>query len=389
MEVVITNRRKRETRTPVVVPRLVERATRDSETFVTVDDDEPPAMDLDAGSTVEATYLESVSPTAIESPQGRSVKEEPDDEADVVEILRERSVSHKSPATVPLQFKKDRAFDVATIRSRLQGLTQYPIDFDPALMQVTVSRRFMSSVYGGSSQAAFPKIGEKKLAVHGLRNFMYLILDLHPHAPHQPGHPGLWFLQEVLTWEWSRKTERRTFVRVSPGKWLYVGQYKLNPVAPFSREEWLMQSNKIRSFWCRDILEFDWGKSVRARIIYRRDKGREATDRELDRIMESKTRHYRHVTEAEIMQAFDEGKEMLGVFAMKCVGYDKDFQRSLAGTFPTWVPPPKEPKRTKKTRRTKVTKSARKRKGQSRVIVVDSDTESDEDEEPEDMEEDD
>lgn len=36
----------------------------------------------------------------------------------------------------------------------------------------------------------------------------------------------------------------------------------------------------------------------------------------------------------------------MGVWTMKCVGYDNQFQQELHDTFPTWVhPPPKKPKR--------------------------------------------
>lgn len=32
---------------------------------------------------------------------------------------------------------------------------------------------------------------------------------------------------------------------------------------------------------------------------------------------------------------------MLAIYALKCVGYDKEFQCTLANAFPTWVPPKK------------------------------------------------
>jgi hypothetical protein len=35
----------------------------------------------------------------------------------------------------------------------------------------------------------------------------------------------------------------------------------------------------------------------------------------------------------------------MGVWTMKCVGYDNRFQQELHDTFPTWAPPPKRPKR--------------------------------------------
>lgn len=123
------------------------------------------------------------------------------------------------------------------------GRDPYPIDLDPHIMQVTVSRQFMSAVYGGSAQSLFPKIGKKKLEKHGYDNFFYLRLQTHPHGPHQPGHPGLWFLQEVGNWV--NKEELRTFVCIAPNKWLYVGQYLLTAVQPLSQEEWIVQKDSV------------------------------------------------------------------------------------------------------------------------------------------------
>jgi uncharacterized protein DUF6697 len=63
----------------------------------------------------------------------------------------------------------------------------------------------------------------------------------------------------------------------------------------------------------------------------------------------------------------------LGIWLMKCVGYDNDFQRELCNKFPLWVPPPRKPKGSGKSMPKKKSQAAgRKRK---REESLDSDNE--------------
>jgi len=101
-----------------------------------------------------------------------------------------------------------------------------------------VTRMFMSSIYGGSMQAAFPKIGSKKLAEHGMDDFMYLHLKYHPYAPQCPGGGGLWFSPEWYGEPW--QGVHRVFTRDwALSIWQYMGQYEVKTTASLTLAEWL------------------------------------------------------------------------------------------------------------------------------------------------------
>jgi hypothetical protein len=121
----------------------------------------------------------------------------------------------------------------------LGGLQGFKINLSLAELDRMVTRAFMSSVYGGSSQGTFPPIGEDKFAQHGMDDFMYLRLDFQPCAPQIPGRPGLWFSTT------SREEEpfvARVLTRDSKDPiWQYVGQYSVRPALSLTRKEWLNQ----------------------------------------------------------------------------------------------------------------------------------------------------
>lgn len=148
--------------------------------------------------------------------------------------------------------KQNVSLSPDTVRERLKniGYELYPIELDKSIQDVTVTREFMSKVYGGNSQETLPKISEKKLAVHGLNDFMYLNLDFNPHAPQVPGAPGLYFDIDsdpyVLPAEDDWPKIMRLFSRIQPKIWIYCGHYKMNRVHSLTKEEWASQSPKVR-----------------------------------------------------------------------------------------------------------------------------------------------
>lgn len=67
---------------------------------------------------------------------------------------------------------------------------------DRDVRDVVISRLFMSKVYGGNSQETFPRVAQKFLGEHHMDDFMYLNLDMNPHAPQVPGVPGPAFCRQ-------------------------------------------------------------------------------------------------------------------------------------------------------------------------------------------------
>lgn len=114
---------------------------------------------------------------------------------------------------------------------------------DKLMREVMVTRAFMTNVYGGSSQVAFPTIGKDKLKQHGLNDFMFMNTEFQPQAPEVPGAPGLWFNPN----EKGNIGRFRAFTKINCGKpnnkWLYVGQYEVCLANPsrLSMQEWRAQ----------------------------------------------------------------------------------------------------------------------------------------------------
>jgi len=223
------------------------------------------------------------------------------------------------------------------IKSRLEpiGIKPFKINLSRAELNVMVTRKFMSSVYGGSSEGTFPPIGKEKLAEHGMNDFMYLHLDYQPCAPQVPGKCGLWFSTG------SRRGNLEGVYRVITrdlrrSQWQYMGQYHIKPAKSLTKEEWVSQDDKVRRFflaegdrvtlliqfwllvvclqvkntWATKICCKKWGRFVRARIEFRKSTefDRAPTDEEVDFILESGL--WQNTTTEDVKAAFNSGEEV-------------------------------------------------------------------------------
>ncbi|KAH6873721.1 hypothetical protein BKA70DRAFT_1352592 [Coprinopsis sp. MPI-PUGE-AT-0042] len=125
-------------------------------------------------------------------------------------------------------------FDLNVLWSRLvtAGIPPdlFPITLDREIRDVCVSRVFMSKMWGGSSQEAFPHIG--KDFTHGLTDFMYPGPDSQPGAPEVPGAPGLWLdLEDETGTHWiasGGERPKRLFTRImkQPCLWQYQEEWR-------------------------------------------------------------------------------------------------------------------------------------------------------------------
>ncbi|KAI0313568.1 hypothetical protein OF83DRAFT_1140766 [Amylostereum chailletii] len=324
-------------------------------------------------------------------------------------------------------------FDAVTIQSRFDavGVKPFEIDIETEVKEAAVSRKFISSVYGGSSQGTFPTIAEERVAKHGIRSLMFASLDRHPNAPREAGLPGVWFLQEPLgkgnnkDSDGAPKDEENeeefqaedggnnhdqnpssvtpvkepeeqkgrltghvsyTFVGLSPNQWRYLGQYELVEGEPLTQQEWILQTTRVRNAWAHALLRYDWGKRIRFSVIYRREHGTDPTEAQVQRA-DADENAYQDVTAEEIRQDFDLGKQQLGFFVMRCVGYDKVFARSIANAYAHWVDPSiKKPKKVEGKRKASASKgkeaATAKKRGRPSGGVKDDLREGDEAEEP-------
>lgn len=111
----------------------------------------------------------------------------------------------------------------------------------------------------------------------------------------------------------------------------------------------------------------DWGRFVRTRIALRDVLGIEPEEDAIEAAMQQKV----EITEEQIVSAYNLGEEVsivyiyrgllshmlspqrLGVYLLKCVGYDEDFGQQVFERFSTWVPKAKEKNGPKKSRKRK------------------------------------
>ncbi|TFK60017.1 hypothetical protein BDN72DRAFT_553865 [Pluteus cervinus] len=247
----------------------------------------------------------------------------------------------QNPRACNLKVRRSNEFSRDTVYQRLKplGLDFFPVSLPKHEQDHAFSRLFISSIYGGSVKGSRPAIGASFFDKTGLKDFLYLNLEHHLHAPQVPGAPGLYLSLTMsgkgpgidISGVWI------VFTRLASDEWGYMGLYELKLSQPLRKEEWLVQSEKVRHGWAKRILDNSWGISCRARIACRKAFGREPTNEEAGA---GASGEYGSITHEDVVNALINGEETLNVWTMKCVGYDVGLQRNLIENVKTWVRPP-------------------------------------------------
>ncbi|KAH9483250.1 hypothetical protein JR316_0005354 [Psilocybe cubensis] len=247
----------------------------------------------------------------------------------------------KKMKNIKIKRDKNREFLLSTIRDRLKpiGLDLFNITLDKERIDLIVPRAFLHATYGGSPMQIFPRIGPKFLKIHGLNDFMYLSPLFQPEAPQVPGAPGLYLdshpPQGSKKGQWAKLMRVFTKISDSPSKSQYMGQYQICSCKSLTKDEWAIQSAAAKH-----IANDAWGLDVCARVLWRKEFGREPTAAEVDRAYARLANKSAKPAPEEIQAAYLKGEEKMGVYTMKCVGYDSKFQIETYKKFQTWVPPP-------------------------------------------------
>ncbi|THU78144.1 hypothetical protein K435DRAFT_845899 [Dendrothele bispora CBS 962.96] len=279
---------------------------------------------------------------------------------EIAKDVGDRLKIFKNPKFKLKKKEEDFCLSDQVLYSRLKDiqLDLYPISLEPSILHSTVTRQFMCHQYGGSNAACFPNISQERVEKHGYNDFMYLNLNLNPHAPQVPGAPGLYFNatarpliadddedDKVDNWP----DLQRVYVRLEGGVWLKVGIYKMTRSKPLSKEEMGRDDMaKMRATWGREMATSKWGKSMRCSIKLRAELGREPTTEEFEEAMK-RNDLFEDVSSEDVSRAFLLGEEVISVWKMQCVGYDVEFQKTTAAAFANWTPPPKRVRSKAKT----------------------------------------
>ncbi|KAG8997883.1 hypothetical protein FRB94_007386 [Tulasnella sp. JGI-2019a] len=171
------------------------------------------------------------------------------------------------------------------------GAIDYPITLVPGTHERTITRRFLSMRYDGSSQDTFPKISLERQAAMASRGIVYTeflcpLPSWNPYVPLTPGARGLFFF--VGDRDWS--IERPLFVALGRSKWLYIGNYKGSPAESLTAEEWMLQSQTTKGVWVEHILNNSHTDKIRTRIhLRKRNNGTNPTVAQVSSLLEQRT----------------------------------------------------------------------------------------------------
>ncbi len=124
----------------------------------------------------------------------------------------------------------------AVRRARLAGIAPYDVALsDPTISNVSVNRKQMGSMYGGSLMRMCTRAAG--------RDFLFPGLEMNPFLPRTAGTPGLLIRSnDALPWKGDVQT---VFVGLRPGEYVYCGQYCLKRTEALTAEEYCGLSSKV------------------------------------------------------------------------------------------------------------------------------------------------
>ncbi|KAF9041086.1 hypothetical protein BDZ89DRAFT_1156545 [Hymenopellis radicata] len=266
---------------------------------------------------------------------------------EVVIELKHASQKDKKPKAqtkkaVPV--KKCPTVDLAcrTIMARLDpiGHEVYKIPMDQAKASAPASRLFFSHYFGGTPQGKYCPVGRDFLAKHPTagrrRDFLCLNPLWSPYGPGIPGAPGVFFGTGRKD-EWTvDMSPWSVIIFLEQNKWLYLGEYKLGKAADLTTTEWKAQDSTVRRAWTQPkddkTAKGSGGREHRIQIHLRKQLGRESTKAEFSAALKAEN-NYLNITPQDIDQDFGLGNSKIHVWTMKCVGYDKQIQRTVVNEF--------------------------------------------------------
>ncbi|TFY56077.1 hypothetical protein EVJ58_g7860 [Rhodofomes roseus] len=267
----------------------------------------------------------------------------------VVHVLSDKEVQEAASQLTnsAVKIKKDSQFSwrIVTDRIRAVGLERHPIQLNDTTLSFMFNRHYLHDLYGGSFVDTFPRPERRKVHFHKLDDFMCLRLDYNPHAPVNPGDPGLLFTYRSADRLRKYATGlNRLFVRTqaSPALWQYMGQYRLYQSECLTKDEFISQSPVVRKTWAKAVLKRTQSNDIAARVYLRKTHEREPSQREVSKMLDNKKQMKMAKTKltwADVAAAYERGEEEIRVYAMKCVGYDVEFQRILARNYRFFTPP--------------------------------------------------
>ncbi|KAG8971494.1 hypothetical protein FRC05_011067 [Tulasnella sp. 425] len=218
--------------------------------------------------------------------------------------------------------------DIVLARFRRANAHSLGIKIDPHFHEKAVTRRFLSSTYGGNRCTVQCQIAEttRQQKGHEISTYFCPNVRWSPYLPRAPGLPGLFNFPSAGL----EIKEMPMFVGLDVGKWVYMGDYIGVPQEPLSKEEISRLGEEEWTAWVEDVGTLGWAKEIRARV-YLRNKGIRPTDEAVKRLVED--RGPPQVSAEEIRAAYEQREEVMHVVCLKPIRYDAGFQQELIDSF--------------------------------------------------------
>ncbi|KAH8829945.1 hypothetical protein DL96DRAFT_1591021, partial [Flagelloscypha sp. PMI_526] len=306
------------------------------------------ALNMPRGTSPNVTPFRTEGPKSQSTPIPASSSAGGDFKPDVKEDIKPPDIKIKhEDADIPLPLISRRV-DTGNLPKIEVEKTIYTYQ--------TVRRDYMSDVWGGSAHSTFPNIAEARWKRHGQRYWCYASLELHPRTPRDPGIAGFWlspvdiifFGEEDKKAQVSQRSKRRAdvhrvyrdekgeimiysyFVGIGNGEWMYLGRYTQERLDDLETAEWRDEVSIVtKKAWARIIKSDDWGRDCRITISFRREhNGRNPTREEFE-AQRAEGHKFTNVNIEEIVKAFDDGDETMGMWMMRPVGYDAAFSEQI------------------------------------------------------------
>ncbi|TFK91350.1 hypothetical protein K466DRAFT_327135 [Polyporus arcularius HHB13444] len=222
--------------------------------------------------------------------------------------------------------------------NRLSGCRQFEVPaIDPELRSVSTARSFLASAFGGNGQ-------QPSTVARNGDNFLFPKFEMQPNLPYAFGMPGLLYSASFMR-DW-KEGRQKLFVGLREGHVWYVGDYVLDRGLALSAEEYRAWPKEMKFKWATYIRTTKKHRDIKVGIVMRRELNREPTEVELASAVGDKNK-YDDLRDSEIIQAYEEGREVMNVWRMQCVGFDVKFLQAIHEKYNNYVPVPRV-KREKK-----------------------------------------
>lgn len=264
-------------------------------------------------------------------------------------VLRLRGRDTMDSTPVRIKVEETIVVPADTLNRHLDGLKPLPV----ATASNLVTRLAFSRAAKGSTMEFLvpitPAPGSRLPANKNLDGSTWGVvwpqLDRNPYMPRHPGEPGVLFsmhmeLAEKPWWAVFRPRSMTVKVENEEGRtqqkktagWEYLGDYAFRHVGRFSAAEFRAQRPKVKEWWSAKVLKAKKSPhyvAIRARI-YLRKQSRPVTNATVEEIKTGLV-STAGLTVEDVIDAFERGDEAIEVWALECIGYDHEFNRSLTG----------------------------------------------------------